>query len=112
MASDNTLELIGKVDEFMDLHYFMKDDELDEALSMVVKLIMKPEVPSAMAIPLIVKLQAIAAKLSLMATIYTTIHKGPSGSEAAQKKNVYYTAADSLNKVVDALKYSAKYNMV
>ena len=110
--AESTLELVGKIDEFMSLHEFMSDDELDEALAMVVKLIARPEVPSAAAVPLIVKLQAIAAKLSIMATIYTTIHKGPSGSQNAQKKAVYYTAADSLNKIVDALKYSAKYNMV
>jgi hypothetical protein len=112
MASDNTLELVGRIDEFMQLHEFMNDDDLDEAMSMVIKLISKPEVPSVLAVPLIVKLQAIAAKFSLMATIYTTIQKGPSGSPNAMKKNVYYTAADAINKIVDALKYSAKYNMV
>jgi len=112
MASDNTLELVGQIDEFMKLHEFMTDDDLDEAMAMVVKLISKPEVPSVLAVPLIVKLQAMAAKFSLMATIYTTIKKGPPGSPSAQKKNVYYTAADSINKIVDALKYSAKYNMV
>lgn len=112
MANDNTLALVGQIDEFMNLHEFMKDDDLDEAMSMVVKLISKPEVPSVLAVPLIVKLQAMSAKFSLMATIYTTIQKGQSGTPNFYKKNVYYTAAEAINKIVDALKYSAKYNMV
>jgi hypothetical protein len=112
MANENTLALISQVDEFMELHEFMEDADLDRALGLVVKLITKPEVPSAQAVPLIVELQGISAKLSIMATIYTTIKKGASGSDNAKKKNVYYTSAAALDKIVDALKYSAKYNMV
>jgi hypothetical protein len=111
MAED-TLSLINEIDEFMTLHDFMDDPDLDEALSIVVKLIMKPEIPSVKAVPLIVKLQAYATKFSMMASIYTTVKKGPAGSDNAKKKNVYYTAANTIDKLVDALKYSAKYNMV
>jgi hypothetical protein len=112
MANESTIDLINQIDEFTELHDFMNDDDLDEAMGIIVKLIMKPEVPSTVAVPMIVKLSAIAAKLSIMATIYTTTMKGPAGSDNAKKKAVYYTAADSLNKIVDALKYAAKYNMV
>jgi len=112
MANESTIDLINKIDEFTQLHEFMQDDDLDDALAMIVKLIVKPEVPSTVAVPMIVKLSAIAAKLSIMATIYTTTQKGPAGSDNAKKKNVYYTSADALNKIVDALKYAAKYNMI
>jgi hypothetical protein len=111
MAED-TLSLINEIDEFMALHEFMNDPDLDAAMSIVVKLIMKPEVPSVKAVPLIVKLQAYASKFSMMASIYTTVKKGAPGSENAKKKNVYYSAANTMDKLVDALKYSAKYNMV
>jgi len=112
MARDDTLSLVSQIDDFMELHEFMEDDDLDKALSLMVKLTTKPEVPSVKAVPLIVQLQAYAAKFSMMASIYTTIKKGPPGSENAKKKNVYYTAANAIDKLVDALKYSAKYNMV
>jgi hypothetical protein len=112
MAREDTLSLVSSIDEFMELHDFMSDPDLDEALSIVVKLMANPEVPSVKAVPLIVRLQAIAAKLSIQAAIYTTIKKGPSGSPNMHKKNVYYSTAEALNKIVDALKYSARYNMV
>lgn len=111
MASD-TLSLINTIDEFRELHEFMDDPDLDDALSLVVKLLSKPDVPSVKAVPLIVRLQAYAVKFSMMASIYTTIKKGAPGSENAKKKNVYYTTANALDKLVDALKYSAKYNMI
>lgn len=109
MAREDTLGLISQVDGFMELHDFMDDPELDEAMGLVVKLITKPEVPSAKAVPLIVELSAIAAKLSLQAAIYTTIKKGSPGTQNYYKKNIYYSAAEAINKIVDALKYSAKY---
>lgn len=108
MASD-AISAIESIDDLMDLHEFMQDDDLDKALSAVVRLIANPEIPSAKAIPLIVKLEAIAAKMKIQASIYTTIKKGASGSVNAQKKNVYYSASDAVSKVVDALKYSARY---
>jgi hypothetical protein len=111
MAED-TLSLINKIDEFVELHEFMDDADLDEALSLVVKLITKPELPSVAAIPLIVRLQAISAKMKLMAVIYQTVKKGAAGSKEAQKKNIYYTTADALDKIVDAVKYSARYGVV
>lgn len=111
MAED-TLSLINQIDEFVELHDFMDDKELDEALSLVVKLISHPEIPATKAIPLIVKLQAIAAKMRIMAVIYTTVKKGASGSSNAHKKNVYYSTSEALDKIVDALKYSARYGVV
>jgi hypothetical protein len=52
-----------------------------------------------------------SAKFGMLATYYTTIAKGPSGSINNTKKNVYYTMKDSLDKLVDSLKYLARYNL-
>lgn len=52
-----------------------------------------------------------SAKFGVMATWYTTVQKGPAGSSNNIKKNVYYTMKDSLDKLVDALKYVARYNL-
>jgi len=108
---ESTLEFISQVTEFNDLHEYMKDPELDEALALIVKIMMKPDIPSVQAVALIGKLQAMSAKFAILATYYTTIAKGPSGSVNNTKKNVYYTMKESIDKIVDALKYLARYNL-
>jgi hypothetical protein len=108
MDDENPLILISKVTEFQELHDYMEDEQLDEALHYVIKLMMKPDVPPALAQRLIVQLQAYSAKFAMMATIYTTIKKDRAGSANNHKKNIYYTAADSLDKLVQALKYAFK----
>lgn len=79
---------------------FMEDDELTEALTMIAKLIIKPDIPLQVATIEIVRLQAIAAKMSFKATWLTNVDKGDRA-----KKNIYYTAAESINNLVSALKY-------
>jgi hypothetical protein len=108
---ESTLEFVNQVTEFNDLHEFMNDPELDEALALIVKIMMKPDIPSVQAVALIGKLQAMSAKFAILATYYTTIAKGPSGSVNNTKKNVYYTMKESIDKIVDALKYLARYNL-
>jgi len=44
--------------------------------------------------------KAIAAKMSFKATWLTNVDKGDRA-----KKNIYYTAAESINNLVSALKY-------
>lgn len=79
---------------------FMEDDELTEALIMIAKLIIKPDIPLQVATIEIVRLQAIAAKMSFKATWLTNVDKGDRA-----KKNIYYTAATAINDLVAALKY-------
>jgi hypothetical protein len=108
MEEKNTLELVSLITEFNDLSEYMKDDQLDTALSRVVKLVMKPDIPASAAPRLIVELQALSTKFALLAAYYATIAKGPSGSVNANKKNVYYSTKEAINSLVDALKYSAR----
>lgn len=111
MAEDkNTLELISDITEFNDLHEFMQDEHLDKAMAIVVKLLMNPDIPSAKAPMLIVELQAMATKFSILASIYSTIAKDKAGTPNNNKKNVYYSLAQSINDLVSALKYTAKYS--
>ena len=51
-------------------------------------------------------MQALGAKFAMLSRFYTTFEKG---GENAKKKNVYYTAEEAINRLVDALKYSARY---
>lgn len=79
---------------------YMEDEELTTALTMIAKLIVKPDIPIQVATLEIVRLQAIAAKLSLKATWMANVDK-----QNRAKKNIYYTAAESVNSLVSALKY-------
>jgi len=108
MGDKSPLELISVVTEFNDLHEYMKDEQLDRALATIVKLLMNPDVPSAKAPMLIIELQALSAKFAVLASYYTTIAKDKSGSVNNNKKNIYYTANEAIDRLVDALKYSAR----
>lgn len=92
-----TLEQINDLSEIAE---YMEDEDLTTALTMVAKLIIKPEIPIQVATVEIVRLQAIAAKLSLKATWMANVDK-----ENRAKKNIYYTAAEAINNLVSALKY-------
>ena len=105
---DNSLEIIEIIEEFNDLHEFMQDEQLDKALNLVVRLMMKPNVPSSRAPALIVELQALSTKFAILAAQYATIASGPARSPQAHKKNLYFSIKEALNKLVDALKFSAK----
>lgn len=83
-----------------DIAEYMNDEELTTALTFIAKLIIKPDVPLNVATVEIVRLQAIAAKMAFKATWLTNVDKGDRA-----KKNIYYTAAESINQLVAALKY-------
>lgn len=92
-----TLDMVNGLSEIAD---FMEDEELTQALTFIAKLIIKPDVPLAVATVEIVRLQAIAAKMAFKATWMTNVDKSD-----RSKKNIYYTAAESINSLVSALKY-------
>jgi len=95
--SNTTLEMVNGLSEIAE---YMKDEELTTALTMIAKLIVKPDIPPQVASLEIVRLQAIAAKMAFRATWMTNVDKSDRG-----KKNIYYTAAESINDLVSALKY-------
>lgn len=97
MTENTTLEMINGLSEIAD---FMEDEELNIALTMIAKLIIKPDIPAAVASIEIVRLQAIAGKLALKATWMANVDKNNRA-----KKNIYYTAAEAVNNLVSALKY-------
>jgi predicted S18 family serine protease len=92
-----TLEMINGLTEIAD---YMEDQELTTALTFIAKLIIKPDIPMNVATVEIVRLQAIAAKMAFKATWMANVDKSDRG-----KKNIYYTAAESINNLVSALKY-------
>jgi predicted S18 family serine protease len=92
-----TIEMVNGLAEIAD---YMQDEELTTALTFIAKIIIKPDIPLNVAHIEIVRLQAIAAKMAFKATWMANVDKSDRG-----KKNLYYTAAESLNNFVSALKY-------
>ena len=92
-----TLDMVNGLTEIAD---YMQDEELTVALTMIAKIIIKPDIPLQAASLEIVRLQAIAAKMSFKATWMANVDK----SDRA-KKNIYFTAAQAINYLVSALKY-------
>lgn len=98
-----TLELVNEVAEFSDISEIMNDEQLTDALGIIVKLMMNPDVPAQKAVGLIVQLEAYAAKFKMLASYYTNVKK-----DDRAKKNLYYSASEAVQRLVDSLKYSAK----
>jgi hypothetical protein len=99
MEAENksTIDMINGLAEIAD---YMQDEELTQALVFISKVILKRDVPMQVAALEIVRLQAIAAKMSFRATWMTNVDKGDRA-----KKNIYYTAAEAIGDLVAALKY-------
>ena len=106
--AESTVEIISEITEINDLSDYMQDKDLDRALELTIKLITKPDVPSTKAPEVIITLQALSTKFAILARYYTSFEKGV---EASKKKNVYYTMNAAIDKLVDALKYAAKFGV-
>jgi predicted S18 family serine protease len=97
MSEQTTIEMVNGLSEIAD---YMQDEELTQALTFIAKIIIKPDIPLNVATVEIVRLQAIAAKMAFRATWMANVDKNDRA-----KKNIYYTAAESINNLVSALKY-------
>jgi predicted S18 family serine protease len=100
MVDKEETNTIDKVNGLAEIADYMQDEELTQALTFIAKIIIKPDIPLHVATLEIVRLQAIASKMAFRATWLTNVDKGDRA-----KKNIYYTAAESINNLVAALKY-------
>jgi hypothetical protein len=98
-----TAENLNNIGEFIELTEYMQDEEFTRALEMIVKMMSQPDVPPAKAASLIVWCEATAAKFAMLASYHAHIDK----SDRA-KKNMYFTARDSMQRLTDALKYALR----
>lgn len=100
MQTETNKTTIEQVNGLAEIAEYMNDEELTTALTFIAKVIIKPDIPMNVATIEIVRLQAIAAKMAFKATWMANVDKNDRG-----KKNIYYTAAESINNLVSALKY-------
>jgi hypothetical protein len=108
LTADVESGILNNVKELVWIADKLEDPELEAALAILVKMIAKPDVPMNKVGPSIVRLTALAAKFSFAATYYKTYGStgtGDAGKPGRYKKDMYYTAAEAINRLVDALKY-------
>lgn len=101
--NENTIDILNTVNDFNDLSEYMQDEEITQTLVAIAKLIAKPDIPPDKAARLIVQIQAYSAKFAMLASFYANVKK-----DDRAKKNVYYSAREALDKLVDALKYTVR----
>jgi predicted S18 family serine protease len=97
---DEQKTTLEQINGLVEIAEYMQDEEFTTALTTIAKIILKPDIPMNVATLEIVRLQAIASKMSLKATWMANVDKSNRG-----QKNLYYTAAESINNLVSALKY-------
>jgi hypothetical protein len=102
---ETTVDLLNQLNGFNEISEHMKDEELTQTLVLIAKLISKPDVPASVGVELIVKLQAYSAKFAMLASWYTNVKK-----DERAKKNIYYSAKEATDRLVDALKYAVRIN--
>jgi hypothetical protein len=100
---ENTVDILNSITQFNDISEYMQDEELTKVLVIVSKLIANPDVPAAKATLLITQLQAYSSKFAMLAAWYSHVKK-----DERAKKNIYYTAREAVDKLVDALKYNVR----
>jgi hypothetical protein len=103
VESKSTADLLNEISQFNEISEFMKDPELTEALGVIAKLIVNPDIPPAKAMITITKLQSYSAKFAMLAAWYSHVKK-----DERAKKNIYYSAKEAIDKLVDALKYAVR----
>jgi hypothetical protein len=103
--AESVIEIISDIDGFVQLHEYLEDEDIDKALTLIVKLISNPDVVQMKVAPLIVKVQALSAKYQVLAAVHSTIAKGKAGSVDNNKKNLYYSISSALDKLAQSLKY-------
>lgn len=102
------LEYLSEVQDLVDLHEFMQDDELAEAMDLALKVIAKPDIPVSVARNALAKMQGYSLRFRMQAATYTYVKTGKAGSVENVKKNVYFAISEHCNAMAQTLKYLAK----
>ncbi len=105
---DHPLEYVSGIQDFIDLHAAVGDEELQSALELALKCIANPDVPVAIAKKAMIQMQAYAFKFKMQALVYMQIHTGKVGSSENIKKNAYMYASEQCNLMAQTLKILAR----
>lgn len=105
MEKKTTMEYVNEFATLAELNEFMDDETITTLIAKVVKMIGDQSIPPHVAVQLMIELEAHAAKFALEATYFAHVKKG---QENRDRKNVYFTAKEVTQRLVDTLKYAAR----
>lgn len=108
-----TLKGIGAVSEiqdFIDLHDVVQDEELQNAIDLALTCIAKPEPQPATARKVMLQMQGYAFKFKMQGLVYMQIHKGQAATKENIKKNAYFYASEQCHELAQTLKYLTREN--
>ena len=108
MTEENPLTYISNIQELMDAAENFEDDDLQHAIDLALKLIVKPEVPNHKAAVLVVKFEAYSFKFKMMA-VNLMGFQWDGKPETKNKKNFYFSLSEQCHNIADALKIQARY---
>lgn len=109
MENNEIIELISKVDEFIEIsELFDNDRDIDVTLSKIVRLIANPDLEPKSAQYAIVHLQALATKFAIQASYFKNMSKPSPGTDEYKRKNMLFSIVQALENLVQALKYLIK----
>jgi hypothetical protein len=103
--------IINEVGHFAEISRHLDDAKVDEVLLLIAKTLKNPDVPASQIPKLITSLYGLAAHCAIEATYYKTYGAtgtGDAGKEGRFKKDMYYTLADRIPGLADALKYTVR----
>lgn len=104
MTESGSDDILSVVKEFVRISEEMNDEHIDEVLGKVIKILEKPDATTpANVAKNILQLEALANSFAYKATLYKTF--GKDGTAERYQKDMYYTAKEATQRLVDALKY-------
>lgn len=109
--SDEAIEVLdraSKIQDFVDLHAHVGDDDLQDAINLALQCIANPNVTPATAKKAMLQLQGYSLKFKMQALVYMQIRAGKTGSNENIKKNAYMYASEQCDKLAQTLKYLAR----
>lgn len=109
--TDETLEVLNRASEiqdFIDLHAHVGDEELQNAINLALQCIANPNITPSTAKKAMLQLQGYSLKFKMQALVYMQIRTGKTGSDENIKKNAYMYASEQCDKLAQTLKYLAR----
>jgi hypothetical protein len=104
VSEQGVFEYLSQIQELVDINGFLDDEKFAETVDKVARLAVHPNVTPKTAASLIVEFEATAAVFKLKAKSYM-LFPNP---EHNKRKGIYLSCADSMMRIADALKYTAK----
>lgn len=104
------LGAVSEIQDFIDLHAVVDDDELQNAIDIALKCIVNPNISVATARKAMLQMQGYAFKFKMQGLVYMQIHKGAAATKENIKKNAYFYASEQCHEMSQTLKYLSREN--